>query len=183
MKNILFSILLLTSSIVFSQNLMQKNVSFLSGFSNWKYGATSADDNVPVADFAVVEDGYEGKKACEVKVKIPGDVTKYNDVFLQYQGVPIKKGKKYRVIFHVKTTEYNDDVLVTIGSGSSPKIEVLEERLLKFKGDNKWHKISFTFVAKKTRKNVDFKDLSLFVGFNHRFGKFIVDEFSIVNIK
>jgi len=183
MKNILLSIFLLVNSVVFSQNLMEKNTSFLSGFSNWKYGVTGPVDNTPVADFSIVEEGHEGGNACEIKIKIPGDATRLNDVYLQYKGVPIKKGKKYRVAFFIKTTEYTDDILVTLGSGSSPEIEVLEERLMKFKGDNQWHKISFTFIAKKTRKNVDFKNLSLFLGFNHRFGKFTVDNFSIENIK
>ena len=96
-----------------------------------------------------------------------------------YRNLALRKGKVYRVSFNIKSNIREDKVLVSIGSGIPPDLQVLKEREIKFIGDNKWKKISFTYRAEKNKSNVNYKDLSLVFGFNHRLGTFFMDNISV----
>lgn len=177
MKKILILLFAVNASM-FSQELLLNNASFQKGLASWQFGVASYDEDMPDAEFEVVNEGYKDESACKIKVKISTQSENYNDVYLMYRGLKMKKGKKYRIAFRIKTNKREDKVQVSLGSGTPPDIQVLESRTMKFGGDNSWKDISFTFVANKNKPNVDFKDMSLFIGFNHRFGTFYVDNFS-----
>ncbi len=185
MKTILTTtVFLFFGMAVFSQNLLvTTNTSFKEGTSGWEHGVTSIGDTVPVADFELVDSGQDDDKALQVKVKVPGDKQFPNQVYLKTSGIKLKKKKKYRLQFYVKSTEYADKVSVTLASGSVENLAILETREIKYKGDDQWIKVSFTFLCKPGVKSVDYKDLSLYLGFNSRFGKFYVDNFQILPMK
>ena len=177
MKKILL-LLLAINTTVFSQELITNNASFQKGLASWQFGVASYDEDTPDAEFEIVNEGYEDESACKIKVKISTQSENFNDAYLMYKGLKMKKGKKYRIAFRIKSNTSSDKVKVSFGSGTPPDIQILESRTMKFKGDNSWKDISFTFLASKDKSNVDFKDMSLFLGFNHRFGTFYVDNFS-----
>jgi len=112
-------------------------------------------------------------------MKVNTENGNYNDAYLMHRNLSIKKGKTYRISFQIKSKVPQDKVMVSIGSGTPPDLQILESREQKFIGDNKWKKITFTFKARKDRSNVNFKDLSLLFGFNHRLGTFHVDDISL----
>lgn len=177
MKKILILLLAINAS-VFSQEIISTNPSFEDGLSAWQFGVASYDEDTPDAEFEVVGEGYKDESACKVKIRISTQSDNLNDAYLMYRGLKMKKGKKYRISFRIKSNTRDDKVLVSFGSGTPPDIQIMESRTMKFVGDNSWKDISYTFQVKKDQTNVDFKDLSLFVGFNHRFGTFYVDDFS-----
>lgn len=177
MKKILL-LLLAFSTSVFSQEQITSNPSFEKGLASWQFGVASYDEDMPDAEFEVVNEGYNDDSACKIKVKISTQSENYNDVYLMYRGLKIKKGKKYRISFRMKSNKRQDKVMVSFASGTPPDLQILEDREMKFIGDNTWKDISFTFEASKNRPNVDFKDISLLIGLNHRFGTFYVDDFS-----
>ena len=173
---------LVASLPIFGQGLISSNASFEKGLNSWQFGVASYDEDLPDAEFEVVEKGYEDESACKIRVKINSQSGNYNDVYLMRRGIELRKGKKYRVSFCIKSGKRSDKVMVSLGSGTPPDIQMLKDRELKFEGDNTWKKISFTFEASKNLPNVDFDDISLILGFNHRFGVFYVDNFNISNI-
>lgn len=177
MKKILILLLTISTS-VFSQEQLTSNASFEKGLASWQFGVASYDEDMPDAEFEVVNEGYKDDSACKIKVKISTQSENYNDVYLMYRGLKMKKGKKYRISFRIKSNKREDKVQVSFGSGTPPDIQVLESRTMKFIGDNSWRDVSYTFQANKNKPNVDFKDMSLFIGLNHRFGTFYVDDFS-----
>ena len=179
MKKI-FLLLLIVNTSVFSQELITNNSSFSKGLRSWQFGVASYDAETPDADFDVVSQGYnDDGSACKIKLKLNTQSGNYNDAYLMYRNLAIRKGKVYRVCFNIKSNIREDKVLVSIGSGTPPDLQVLKEREIKFIGDNKWKKISFTFRAEKNKSNVNFKDLSLVFGFNHRLGTFFMDNISV----
>lgn len=179
MKKILLLLFIVNAS-VFSQELITNNPSFSKGLSSWQFGVASYDEDTPDADFSVVSQGYnDDGSACKIRVKLNTQNGNHNDAYLMYRNLAIKKGKTYRVCFNVKSNIREDKVQVSTGSGTPPDLQVLKEREIKFIGDNKWKKISFTFKAEKNKSNVNYKDLSLVFGFNHRLGTFYMDNISI----
>ena len=178
MEKILILLFIISTS-VFSQESITNNASFEKGLASWQFGVASYDEDIPDAEFEVVNEGYGDESACKVKVKISTESQNLNDAYLMYRGLKIKKGKTYRISFHIKSNKRQDKVFVSVGSGTPPDLQMLTDREMSFAGDDSWKKISFTFLAKKTKTNVDFTDLSLFLGFNHRFGTFYVDNFSL----
>ena len=182
-KIFILQLLLLINASIFGQELITDNPSFSKGLRSWQFGVASYDEDTPDAEFKIIEDGVDaGSSACKVKVKIHTQSDNFNDAYLMHRNIAIKKGKTYRVIFHIKSNTIEDKVLASIVSGTPPDLQRLDKRELKFTGDGEWKKISYTFLAKKNKPNVDFKDLSLIFGFNHRFGTFYIDEISIVQI-
>lgn len=177
MKKILILLLAFNAS-VFSQEMITNNNSFKRELASWQFGVASYDEDTPDADFEVVNEGFNDESACKVKIRISTQSGNLNDAYLMYRGLKMKKGKKYRVSFRIRSNTRDDKVLISFGSGTPPDLQLLEDREMKFTGDNSWQDISFTFQVRKDQTNVDFKDLSLFIGFNHRFGTFYVDEFS-----
>ena len=182
MRKLLTFIMTIITTAIYSQNFISDNSSFKKGLSSWQFGVASNTNDTPDAEFEVVEEGQDDDSSCKVKVRINTESFNYNDAYLMYKGIPVKKGKKYRVAFYVKSNRPKDKVMVTIGSGSAPNIQILEDREQAFVGNSEWQKISFAFQASKNRNNVNFKDLSLFVGFNYRFGTFYVDNFSVTSL-
>ena len=172
-------LLIVVSSSAFSQNLITNNASFESGLTGWEYGVASYDGDTPDASFETISEGYNGEGACEVKVKISTSSGNLNEAYLMSKGIKVKKGKKYRVGFRIKSSRRDDKVMVSVGSGTQSDLRIMKDRLMKFVGDNTWRHISFTFEANKEQADVDFKNMLLLIGFNHRFGTFYVDDFSI----
>jgi len=181
MKKIFVLLLLLINYSVFSQELISKNPSFQNGLTDWEYGVASLDggNDVPDAEFTVLNEGHNDSSGCKVKVKISTDSGNLNDVYLVKRSLVLKKGKKYRVRFYIKSNTREDKITTSIGSGTVPDLVLFTNREMKFVGDNEWQKISFTFELPKSKDNMNYKDLMLMIGFNHRFGEFFVDNFSV----
>lgn len=180
MKKLLL-LLSLLPSLLFSQNYVNTNPSFQQNLSGWEYGViktTKKVSSTPKADFEIAKDLETGDNVLRVKVDI---TTKENpnDVYLLRRGLKLKKGKKYRTNFSIKSTVGEDKFLASIGSGDADNFISLTKRPMKFNGNNEWQRVSFTFEVDKHNKKVDFNDLCLMVGFNHRYGTFYLKDFSI----
>ena len=182
MKSVFLLIAVVFSSQLIAQSLIRKNGSFDYGLNGWEYGVVDCNDvgNKPAAEFKIDQNSHDSDNAsCKVKVKISTASKSLNDVYLIKRQLPFKKGKKYRVIFYVKSNRNSDKVEVSIGSGKFPRMSFITSRGMKFIGDGEWKKISLTLQIDKKNPKIDYNDLSLVVGFNHRFGTFYVDDFSI----
>ncbi len=185
MKNTKILIMLLFSFRLFSQELIRKNSSFDFGLNGWEYGVVDCKNigETPIAEFTISKQSHDSDAAaCKVKVKINTASKSFNDVYLLKRNIPFKKGKKYRIVFYVKSNKRADAIEVSLGSGNFPNMSFMTVREMKFTGGEEWKKISFTLQVDKKNPKIDYNDLSLVVGFNNRFGVFYVDDFSIRQI-
>lgn len=185
MKKRLLLLLLIVSTLSFSQNYISTNNSFQKGLDGWDYGVTNSTDlrdNYPEADFEVVKDFVSQEPVLKVKVKVSTKSENPNDVYLLRRGLKLKKGKKYRINFSIKSTANDDQFLASIGSGYVENFKSLMKRPMKFKGNNEWQKVSFTLQVDKNNPRIDYKDLCLVIGFNHRFGSFYLKDFVIKDL-
>ena len=185
MKKTAILIIFLFSFQLFSQEVIKSNPSFINEFNGWNYGVNldNHDFHVQDAAFSIVKESNDNDGAsCKVKVKISTTSENLNDVYLQNKSIELKKNKIYRICFYVKSDFLKDKVQVSIGSGELSNARYLTTREQKFIGDGSWKKISFTFKVTKDKKGLDYDNLFFMIGFNHRFGEFYVDDFSMNRI-
>ena len=186
---LLTPIFLLLSMSMISQNLLIKNTSFdndidLYGWDYGTYGRVKIEKTK--ASYKIVEDSSDDDNhAVEVSIERSYRRGDPKQVYLIQDRLKLKKKKKYRVTFYVKSTVLEDEVYVSIGSGSAANGRLLKDKKLKFKGDGKWKRLTMTFVAKNTDKKrpTDFKNAAVYFGFNYRKGKYLIDNVKVEEFK
>lgn len=179
-------ILYLISSAVFSQNLLIKNTSFEEELYGWDYGVSGSKKfDRPIAKFATIDNARGTEAALNINIEKSFPRGTANQVYLVQDRLKLKKGKKYSLSFYVKSSVGEDQIRVSIGSGSAANGRKAMVEKITFMGDNKWKKISRKFVAKSldSKKEVEFKNAAIYFGFNFRDGEYQIDKVKVERIK
>jgi len=169
-----------------SQNLLIKNPTFNEQFYGWDYGVYSSKKiERPVAVFDSIKSGQDDNAALSVNIKRNFARGNAKQIYLIQDRIKLKKNKKYKVSFYVKSNVEKDKISVSIGSGSAANGRVLKTKKIPFKGDGSWKKLELPFVAKNwnDKKEVDFKNAAVYFGFNFRDGEYQIDNVIVEQVK
>lgn len=183
---LLFPFVFLINFLMSSQNLLIKNTSFEEKLYGWDYGVSGSKKfDRPIAKFVTIKNGRGTESALSIRVEKSFPTGTANQVYLVQDRLKLKKGKKYSLCFYIKSAVTEDEVFVSVGSGSASNGQKSMLQKISFLGDNKWQKISLTFIASNLNPNnkVDFKNAAIYFGFNFRDGEYQIDEVNVERIK
>ena len=166
-------------------NLIETNNSFTLGGKDWSKGVYEDDDGKPTAKVEADQTTGQDDNQC-IKVSIRKSAKgNPNKVFIQRKDLKLRKNKKYRLTFWVKSRFADDQVRAVLYSGADtgsnkPWAAVLE-KMFKFTGDGKWKKQSVEFTAKSFHgvSEPDYGKIYLIFGFNSRRGTFYFDNVTL----
>ena len=185
------AIIAMIGNIGLSQNILGDNTDFSDRDHHWVTGAWGDDNGKPGGDFVISKKAGQDGKSGFLKIKVTeptveGDGFK---LFAKKENVKLKKKKKYKLTFWVRSQIKKDHVVARIYSGpdtgsKSPWAPVMDKSFF-FKGDKKWQQMEFVFVAESLYddKIADFANLVFVIGFDKRVGTYHVDNITIERVK
>lgn len=185
MKLLLLFVFLMNFSM-FSQNLLIKNTSFEEELYGWDYGVSGNKKfDRPIAKFVTIKNGRGTESALSIRVEKSFPTGTTNQVYLVQDRLRLKKGKKYSLSFYIKSAVTEDEVSVSVGSGSAANGRKSMSQKISFLGNNKWQKISLIFIASNLnpKNEVEFKNAAIYFGFNFRDGEYQIDEVNVERVK
>ncbi len=157
------------------------NSDFQMGFQYWDYKTQEASntDSKPRFFMDITSEGHNDNRSLKVNAVSPTKTKGAFETFIQAEIPPLKKGKKYRLEFWVKTSMEDQFIAYQLYSDQQEFSRFWEQNRIVLEKDS-WEKITKEFIAEGNKTKLNSPKLRF--GFSYSKGVLLVDDITLKRI-